>query len=279
MLSNPYKIELDVFEGPLDLLLHLVKKHELEIFDIPIGFITEKYLEYLAMMKTMNLEVAGEYLLMAATLAYIKSKELLPPDPNELEDDFEGLELEEADPRQELIRRLLEYQKYKNAGADLANRPVMGRNVWLRGAPQEDSITTVADLDPLETLSEFPVVKLIAALDRILSKAKIEVTHDVTIERLSVSQCINDLIERLEKEGQFTFSSCFRFLTEPMSEMDARQEAVTVFLSILEMAKLSLIKIAQTLEEDGDGDIVIARSMTDLREQAGHALASGAEYH
>lgn len=279
MFSNPYKIELDVFEGPLDLLLHLVKKHELDILDIPICFITEKYLQYLSLMKTMNLEVAGEYLLMAATLAYIKSKELLPPDPNELEDDFEGLDLEEMDPRQELIRRLLEYQKYKNAGADLASRPVMGRNVWLRGLPQEDSITTTSDIDPLETLSEFPVVKLIAALDKILSKAKIEVTHDVTIERLSVSQCINELIERLEKEGQFTFSSCFRFLKEPMSAMDARQEAVTVFLSILEMAKLSLIKIAQTLGEDGDGDIVIARSMTDLREHAEHALASGAEYH
>src|SRR5213075_3280822 len=106
-----YQVNLDVFEGPLDLLLHLVKKHELSILDIPISFITERYLEYLDLMKRLNLDIAAEYLVMAATLAHIKSRLLLPQqaaiDPDEPED--------EADPRAELVRRLLEYQKYKDA--------------------------------------------------------------------------------------------------------------------------------------------------------------------
>jgi segregation and condensation protein A len=124
-----YKVELPEFEGPLDLLLHLVKKHELDILDIPIAFITDRYLQMLDVMRSLNLDVAGEYLLMAATLAHLKSRELVPPDPAEdaalaAEEDEDGL-----DPRQELIRRLLEYQKFKDAGNQLAGRPVTGRNV------------------------------------------------------------------------------------------------------------------------------------------------------
>src|SRR5690554_4333711 len=140
MESRGYSVELDVFEGPLDLLLHLVKKHELDIFDIPISFVTQKYLEYLDLLKALNLDVAGEYLLMAATLAYIKSRELLPATEVSKEMDAEEAEAEgeEADPRQELIRRLLEYQKYKEAAERLGARPVVGRNIWTRGAPQEE---------------------------------------------------------------------------------------------------------------------------------------------
>src|SRR5215468_8413423 len=119
-----YQVALDVFEGPLDLLLHLVKKHELSILEIPIAFITEQYLKMLDLMRQLNLDVAGEYLLMAATLTHLKSRELVPPDPTEQvepdgADDEEGL-----DPRQELIRRLLEYQKYKEAAQLLGDRPV-----------------------------------------------------------------------------------------------------------------------------------------------------------
>src|SRR5438067_13107880 len=118
-----------MFEGPLDLLLHLVKKHELSILDIPIAFVTEKYLEYLDAMAGLDIDIAGEYLLMAATLCHLKSRELLPtPDPDDTEagaldglDDGEGI-----DPRADLIRRLLEYQKYKEAAANLGNRPVVG---------------------------------------------------------------------------------------------------------------------------------------------------------
>ncbi|MBS1122420.1 MAG: chromosome segregation and condensation protein ScpA, partial [Deltaproteobacteria bacterium] len=123
-----YQVALDVFEGPLDLLLHLVKKHELSILDIPISFVTEKYLEYLDAMAGLDIDVAGEYLLMASTLCHIKSRELLPtPEPLEEEEGAEGGGLTEAelDPRADLIRRLLEYQKYREAADQLGRQPVV----------------------------------------------------------------------------------------------------------------------------------------------------------
>src|SRR5688500_12139092 len=138
-----YQVALDVFEGPLDLLLHLVKKHELSILDIPIAFVTEKYLEYLDAMAGLDIDVAGEYLLMAATLCHIKSRELLPGSDAGDEDGEaagDGGEGEvEVDPRADLIKRLLEYQKYKEAAEQLGQRPVVGRNVWGRGSATEDA--------------------------------------------------------------------------------------------------------------------------------------------
>lgn len=273
-----YTVELDVFEGPLDLLLHLVRKHELDILDIPIAFITEKYLEYLDFMQALELDVAGEYLLMAATLAYLKSRELLPPDPTEEvaeETDEEG---EPIDPRQDLIRRLLEYQKYKEAGEKLGQRPVIGRNVWTRGANQEDVLPEDFDAEALAPLVEFPVIKLIEALNKALERARVRVAHDVTVDRLSLSQRINQLTDRLEQEGTFTFLSCFRF-TQPdvvMTISEIRHEAVITFLAILEMAKLRLIKITQGLEEDDD--IMISAVVENLRERVAQTVVSEDEY-
>src|SRR5450432_3894872 len=130
-----YRVALPEFEGPLDLLLHLCKTHEIDIVHIPIAFITEKYLEYLDLMQSMPFDVAADYLLMAATLAYLKSRELVPtPEPLEVEDEETG---EVLDPRQELIRRLLEYQKYKHAAEQLGARPIEGRNVFPRGSEIE----------------------------------------------------------------------------------------------------------------------------------------------
>ncbi|HTM23528.1 MAG TPA: segregation/condensation protein A, partial [Kofleriaceae bacterium] len=193
--ATGYKVELEVFEGPLDLLLHLVRKHELDIMDIPIAFVTEKYIEYLDLMTSLNLDVAGEYLLMAATLAHIKSRELLPTPPP-LEPGEDGELEDEVDPRQELIRRLLEYQKYKEAGEHLGGRPVVGRNVWLRGAPREDAVAEGIDLDRLAPLADIPVLKLVEALDRVLRSAKVRVTHQVHVDRLSVAERINQLADR-----------------------------------------------------------------------------------
>lgn len=277
--SAGYNVELDVFEGPLDLLLHLVKKHELEIFDIPISFVTEKYLEYLDLLKSLNLDVAGEYLLMAATLAYIKSRELLPATETQAtESEDPELEVDEADPRQELIRRLLEYQKYKEAAEMLGSRPVVGRNVWTRGAAQEDILAENIDQDSVAPLAEFPVTKLLDALDRILSKAKISVSHEVSVDRLSVSQCINQLSERLETEGRISLSSCFGFLHTPMTESEARHEVVTTFLSILEMAKLRLIRVAQFDESCNEAEdpeeIFIERAVDEMREKLAVAMPS-----
>lgn len=276
-LAASYKVELDVFEGPLDLLLHLVKKHELDIFDIPISFITQRYLEYLDLMSSLSLDIAGEYLLMAATLAHIKSRELLPGAGSGGAEEGEEGEGDDADgdPRQELIRRLLEYQKYKAAASMLGDRPVVGRNVWTRGAPQEDAVAENVDPAGVAPLAEFPVIKLIEALDRILGHAKIKVTHDVTIDRLSVAECIRRLTDRLESEGSFGFSTCFSFLGKAAPLEVIRHEAVVTFLSILEMAKLGILEVSQPDADLGpDEDIIIRRRGGEgLRERAAQAAS------
>jgi len=246
---NEVQVQLPVFEGPLDLLLHLVKKHELDVLDIPVAFVTEKYLEYLELMRKLNLDVAGEYLLMAATLAHIKSRELLPsPEPNP--DDAEGVE-EDIDPRQDLIRRLLEYQKYKQAARSLDAMPVEGRNVFTRGAAIADEHQG-ADAP----LAEVPVFKLIEALSGVLAKARIKLSHDVTIERLNIADRISELASRLDAEGTFTFRSCFGFLEEERSALQLRHEIVVTFLAILEMARLKMVLVAQ-----GENDILITRAV------------------
>ena len=269
-----YQVALDVFEGPLDLLLHLVKKHELSILDIPIAFVTEKYLEYLDAMAALDIDVAGEYLLMAATLCHIKSRELLPtPEPLEDEDVETGEDgEEEVDPRADLIRRLLEYQKYKEAAQQLGQQPVIGRNVWSRGAPLEDAVGDGVDPDAIAPLAPFAVHKLIEAFDRVMRQAKLKVSHDVLIDRLSVSQKIAELTDRLETEGRFAFSSMFSFLRDglPRSLAEIKHEAVVTFLALLEMAKLRLIALSQPVLDD---EIFIERASEDLRARMEQGLA------
>ena len=273
-----YQVALDVFEGPLDLLLHLVKKHELSILDIPISFVTEKYLEYLDAMAGLDIDVAGEYLLMAATLCHIKSRELLPT-PDALEDE-EGEALEgegDIDPRADLIRRLLEYQKYKEAADQLGQRPVVGRNVWSRGTPSEDAVSDNIDPDAIAPLAPFPVHKLLEAFDRVMQQAKVKVAHDVLIDRLSVSQKISELTDRLEAEGRFSFSSMFSFLRAgaARSLADIKHEAVVTFLALLEMAKLRLIALTQPIEDD---EIFIERAGgDDLRARVEAGVARGGD--
>ena len=277
-MDSGYQVNLDVFEGPLDLLLHLVKKHELSILDIPIAFVTEKYLEYLDAMAGLDIDVAGEYLLMAATLCHIKSRELLPS-PEPLEDEVEaGLEGEEVeiDPRADLIRRLLEYQKYKEAADQLGQRPVVGRNVWSRGTPTEDAVGDGVDPDAIAPLAQFPVHKLIEAFDRVMQQAKVKVAHNVLIDRLSVSQKIAELTDRLEKEGRFAFTSMFSFLRDgaPRTIEEVKHEAVVTFLALLEMAKLRLIALSQHEDEE----IFIARAADDLRERVERTVARSDDY-
>lgn len=281
MESAGYQVALDVFEGPLDLLLHLVKKHELSILDIPISFVTEKYLDYLDAMAALDIDVAGEYLLMAATLCHIKSRELLPT-PEPLEDEEgelgeNGVVEEPIDPRADLIRRLLEYQKYREAADRLGDRPVVGRNVWSRGSPTEDAVSEGIDIDAIAPLSPFPVHKLIEAFDRVMRSAKVKVAHNVLIDRLSVSQKIAELTDRLEKEGRFTFSSMFSFLRdgEARSLPEIKHEAVVTFLALLEMGKLRLISLSQPGAEDGDDEILIERASDDLRARVAETVAHG----
>lgn len=276
MNDSGYQVQLDVFEGPLDLLLHLVKKHELSILDIPISFVTGRYLAYLDAMTALDIDVAAEYLVMAATLCYIKSRELVPsPEPPDYEGE-EGATGEDAegdvDPRADLIRRLLEYQKYKEAAVNLGDRPVVGRNVWGRGTALEDALAENVDPDAIAPLAQFPVHKLIEALDRLMKNAKVRISHEVLIDRLSVSQRISELTDRLEREPTFAFTSMFRFAS-PDVEMTyeaIRNEAVVTLLAILEMAKLRLIAITQ---HEGDDEIWIARAVDDLRAEMEQKVA------
>jgi segregation and condensation protein A len=246
-----YNVELEVFEGPLDLLLHLIRKHELDIFDVPISFITEKYIAYLDQMRALNLDIAGEYLLMAATLAHIKSRELLPtPDPTQAD----GEEEELGDPRQELIRRLLEYQKYKEAAASLGERPVMGRNVWGRGSAVEVPQSGEAPL------AEISVFKLIEALGGVLEKAKVKLTHDVVVDRVSIADKIHEMVERLQAEGSFSFESCFADIGEG-GPGAVKNRIVVTFLALLEMTRLKMIRLHQP---EGAATILISRAADDL---------------
>ncbi|RMH41467.1 MAG: segregation/condensation protein A [Deltaproteobacteria bacterium] len=263
MTDAGYSVELEVFEGPLDLLLHLVRKHELDILDIPIAFITEKYLEYLERMEQLNLDVAGEYLLMAATLAHIKSRELLPRDDSA---DAEDGEEEGEDPRQELIRRLLEYQKYKEAAEHLGGRPVVGRNVWPRGTDRKTAVAEDVDPHAVAPLMPIPVTRLLAALDKVLRRAKVNLAHTVSVDRLSVSDRINQLVDRFEREAEFSFQSCFAFVEAGThSPAQLKHEVVVTFLAILEMARLGMVAISQPT---GEEDIVLRRAADDLRARA-----------
>jgi segregation and condensation protein A len=230
-----YSVTLPSFEGPLDLLLHLCQKHELDILDIPIGFVTEKYLEYLAVMQLASaqfgLDVASEYLLMAATLAHIKSKMLLPAPPPGQED--EASELEE-DPREALIKRLLEYQKYKQAAADLGARGVAGRDVFPRGVVLEEAVQT-----GLPPLAEVPLYSLLEAFQAVLARAKVKMSHDIVADRLSLSDRIAEVADLLAARKRVTFDALFEAAT-------TKFDVVITFLALLEMSKLRMTRLFQT---------------------------------
>jgi segregation and condensation protein A len=226
-----WSLQLPQFEGPLDLLLHLCQKHELNVLDIPIGFVTQKYLEYLAVMQLIDLELAAQYLVMAATLAHIKSKMLLPSVPPEQDDDV-ALE-DEVDPREALIRRLLEYQKYKHAAEQLAARGVAGRDVFPRGMPVLDGAQT-----GLPPLADVPLFALVDAFQRVLDRSKVKLTHDVVADRISITDRIGELADRLGKCKRAFFADLFDGLA-------TKFELVITFLALLEMARLKMIALRQ----------------------------------
>lgn len=244
-----YQVELDMFEGPLDLLLHLVKRHELDILDIPIAFITEKYLEYLAFMRALDLEIAGDYLVMAATLAFLKSRELLPPTPEEAEDEADEEEVE--DPREALIRRLLEYERFRAAGFELNERPVSGRDVFARG-----SEIAVPVYDP--GLAPVSLFRLAEAYNRVLNRAKIHKSHEVTLEPITVSQRMEQLTLMLRERNEIGFESLFLSRTWN-SEFELRSMLVVTLMSVLELVKLGLINV---LQPDDRAEIKIFRRAT-----------------
>ena len=223
---SDYTFRLEGFEGPLDLLLHLIQKNELDIFNIPISLITEQYLEYLQLMKVLNLDIAGEYLLMASTLLHIKSRMLLPKSS-------EAEEEEEEDPRAELVRRLLEYQKYKNAALEIEKRPLLDRDVFIRltpAAPEEE---------PGEERMEVNLIELLEAFRQALKKVKPETVHEVILEHISVEAKILEILAILEKENR---SIAFHRL---FPEQTSRRVVVVTLLAILELVKMKRIRIFQ----------------------------------
>ena len=236
-----YSVELEVFEGPLDLLLHLVRRHELDILDIPIAFVAVKYLEYLDLMRSLDLEVAGDYLVMAATLAWLKSRELLPAEPRAGEeagaDDEEG-----EDPRQALIRRLVEYERFKSAAAELDAMPVSGRDVFARGADID-----VPPMDP--GLAPVTLFRLAEAYYRVLTRAKIQKSHEVTIEPVTVAQRMQQLTLMLEQRQEFEFEGLFLGRTWS-SEAELRSMLVVTLMSVLELVKLGVAKVQQVPDTD-----------------------------
>lgn len=228
--DQEYRVSLPVFEGPLDLLLHLIQKHELDILDIPIAFITEKYLEYLDLMKGLSIDIASEYLVMAATLAHIKSKMLLPEEPNGQDDD---LDLEGLDPRAELVRRLLEYQKYKNAAEQLDQRGALGRDVFTRGVEAE-----AAKDDGPAPLAETGIFELLDAFAQVLARTKLTDEHEVSFDRMTLTERIQQIGDILAEKTRCSFLELFE---GPRT----RFELVLTFLALLEMCKLRMTRIYQ----------------------------------
>jgi segregation and condensation protein A len=224
-----YQVALPVFEGPLDLLLHLVRKHELDILDIPIAFITEKYTQYIRLLDELNIDVASEYLVMAATLVHIKSRVLLPNAPDD--DQEELLDDSDLDPRAELVRRLLEYQKYKGVAEELAERSILGRDVFPRGSSEELATGPA----PLSGVNMF---KLLDAFQGVLERTKQTREHEIDFERFSISEKISEISDRLRANPRLIFHEIF-------GDDASRAELIITFLAILEMTKLRMTRISQ----------------------------------
>ena len=233
------RVALPTFEGPLDLLLHLIREHRIDVFDIPIALIAEKYNQSLAQMAALDLDVAGEFLVMAATLAHIKSRLLLPRTETPGE---QGEAEEQGDPRAELVRRLLEYQKYKDAAQQLARNPLLGRDVFAR------RITPASGPREPATLAEVSVYRLIEALDRVLKALEPRIGHEVVRDQLTLSAAMQDIGTRLRPGQRITFLKLFE-------GQRTRAAVVVTFLALLEMVKLRLVRIHQ---DDGARDIWVS---------------------
>jgi segregation and condensation protein A len=225
-----YEIKLDIFEGPLDLLLYLIRKNEIDIYNIPIALITEQYLAYLEMMRSFNLDLAGEYLVLASTLIHIKSKLLLPPDESEGEDE------EGEDPRAELVQQLLEYQIFKEAALRLENRPLLERDVFTRGAPGE---APSAAEEEGEAMMEVGVFELVAAFRRIIAGIDRPEKLEIDAEKMSLTDRINEIMEMLLEKQQMTF-------VDLIGDRTDRRRIICTFLAILELMKLRMIRAYQS---------------------------------
>jgi segregation and condensation protein A len=252
------------FEGPLDLILHLVKEHEVDLFDIPIARITESYLATLEALRELDIDLAGEFLHMAAQLALMKSKLLLPR--TEVAEDAAPDDAG-VDPRAELVRRLLEYQKYKAAGEELGGRDILDRTVFVRRARAERP----ASPEGPEGLADVSVFKLIEALDRALAHARPDTAHEIHTDRLTISDAIARVADVLRLRRRATFEE---LLAGPSERRHDRASVIATFLAILEMTKLKLVRITQApLDDAGPG----AEILVEARDTLGEDVPTGQE--
>jgi len=228
--DSPYKVTLPVFEGPLDLLLHLIRSNEIDIYDIPIAKVTEQYLAYLSLMESLDLEVAGEWLVMAATLLEIKSRMLLPEDP------AQEIEEEKIDPRLELVERLIEYEKYKGAAEVFKEREAERSRMFTRGAVELDF-----DLRPKFDLSNITAVDLLAALQKILLDTdEDEPVTSIQRRKVSVRMRMREVWRKItDSTGQLSFEDLF-------DDSATRVDVVITFLALLELLKQRKVTVKQT---------------------------------
>ncbi len=240
VVQDDYKVQLDVFEGPLDLLLYLIKKDEVDIYDIPIERITSQYMEYLSVMKMLDLNIAGEFIVMAATLMMIKSRLLLPVEERpEMED-------EEDDPRWELVRQLVEYKKFKEAAAHLQQREYLQENVFARG------LEPVVESEPEQGLGigDVSIFDLISAFNDALKKVKVEEFGEIIDDHFTVVDKIEYLLGSVRDRGRVAFGELFAGIA-------SRHEIVCTFLALLELIRLRQLNAQQ----DNDfGEILIVKA-------------------
>jgi segregation and condensation protein A len=232
----PYAVKLSVFEGPLDLLLHLIRLNEVDVAEIPISRIAEQYLEYIELMQELDLDVAAEYLLMAATLAWIKSRMLLPADPAEGDDEV-------VDPRAELIARLLEYQRFKEVAGALGEMPLLGRDVFRPSPPGPEG--------PPDSEREIQVslLELLRAMRSVVEQARARDTiHHVESEPITVRERMVAVMEALEGANAVEFFDLFR---DQQGESVRLAVVVASFLAILELARLGAVSIFQGVSDSG----------------------------
>ena len=254
--AQGYSVKLDAFEGPLDLLLHLIRKNELDIYDIPIALITRQYLDYLKLMKELNLDLAGDFLVMASTLLQIKSRMLLPqPEPEEGEGE------EQEDPRAELVRRLLDYQRYRDAGLELGARELLGREVFVRPCADGCCLDGLA-LD--EGPYELDLFELSEAFNKLLSRLPTARAHEVAAqESLSIVDAINQILTRLDGVESLAFEELF-------VDDNSRERMIVTFLALLELCRLKLVKVIQNSRY---GAIYIFTAVTAAADEDGVADA------
>ena len=248
--SEHLKVKVSEFEGPLDLLLYLIRRHQMDIFDIPIGKITSEYLSAMDQIKEYNIDLAGEFLLMAATLAQIKSKMLLPK---------EVIEEEEEDPRKDLVRRLLEYQRFKEIAEDLGSRNQLGRDMfsrrlnWADDFKGSDVFKTDSDAD--NKLAEIEVFEVLKSFSAILKRLKPTVAHAVQLDSISVRARMQEMIEYLKSTPRADFEKLVLAFG-----MQTRGNIIVTFLGILELTRLKLLKIMQ----DPEGNISVEGRLENL---------------